>query len=196
MIPENVLSSTPVPKQFQLLPRVDPFISSSFGGSDIGQTDIGKNTFIWYGEFKDGKVKLWNSQVTHYVLDIEERVYLFDFTFTQNMSPVLSWQTKNGAFLKFYNTATAQDEIMEIPDATNISVKLDELRPELISMSDVIVSYQKKGETGLFVRYQRDRYLVEHKLSSEDLGYLKQTGMMDGLRFGWAFTDSVKFKFI
>lgn len=196
MIPENVLSSEPVPKKFQLPPRVDPLISSSFGGSDIGQTDIGENTFIWYGELKDGVVKLWNSQVSHNVLDIAERVYLFDFTFTQNMSPVLTWQTDSGAFLKFYNTVTSQDEIIEIPDATNVSVKLDELRPELVSISDVIVSYQKKGEKGLFVRYQRDRYLVEHKLSSEDLGFLKQTGMMDGLRFGWAFTDSVKFKFI
>ena len=191
MLPENALSSRPEPKAFLLPPRVEPTSSNSFGGTDIGQ--ISDVVFVWSGTARGNKAVISNGLVTHEILDLTEEITNFDFGFTQNMSLVVSWETASGAFIRYYDSVSHDDKTVKLDRCKNICVNLDDPRDIYSSKSDVIISYQKM-DNSLYVRYQRDRYSIEIPLSTENLGELKQAGMMEGNRYGWAFTDSHKYK--
>lgn len=193
MIPESTISSTPVPDVFVVGARITPLNSKSLGGVDLSDVSQGTSSYLWNGSVKEKVITINNSMHSYEVFETDSDPVFFDFAFTQNNSPVLSWMDESGSYIRFYDSTTESDVTMKIPDAVNPCVKLDDPREDQSTISDVILSYQKVGDSSLYIRYQRDRYSIEHKLSEPMKGFLKQAGMMNNNRFGWAFTNDREF---
>jgi hypothetical protein len=103
------------------------------------------------------------------------------FAFDQNMNPVICFTQAGFARFRWFDATISDYTITTLPaGSTPPRATLDDKRASQIPVSDVLVCYTRAGN--LYMRAQRDRYLIEYLLKTGVTGRVLQFGMGDKLR--------------
>lgn len=155
------------------------------GGIAINDSSQGLKVQVWIAFYEGGviKVKPLDSNVSTSVLAVAGVTELA-FAFDQNMRATLAYVVNNISYLYFYDTLISNTTIVTL-DVGVISPRLsmDDSRDNQTSNNDIILAYLKDNK--LYMRVQRDRYLLEYLLTEDIVpgSVLKQTGMTIVNRF-------------
>lgn len=196
MIPDNVLSDTPIEAGF-LPPRTGTRFSalygrtdSHYGGVAIGDTSLGIQYQLWSAIVNGPNIDLVAPNTPQFTLLAGVNAEWVALAFDQNARVFVAWCTAAGALSYYYfDTLTNQYKTSSVP--TNPIYRcfaaLDDARPEESSIADVLLAYVKP-DGNLALRAQRDRYGVEYVLGAAP-AVLVQIGMNRGNRFQFAFQN-------
>ena len=166
MMPENALSTTPVPAPFvgararSISARVD----FEDGGIAIQDPSQGNQYQVWRARLIGDDVILDAPTVPEFVLFSGEGITEISFTFDQNMRPALAFVQDGLAKLWWFDSVAGSQVITEYPDSITPRVVLDDKRSTQLQNSDIILAYVRSGT--LYTRQQRDRFTIEYTHSS------------------------------
>lgn len=191
MIPGGTLSGSPSPGEF--IERVNsplaPLVDYEMGGVGLNDPSQGLWVQLWRARYADGRVYLGPDGGAEQTVLIRPGITELALAFDQNMNPVLAFVQEGAAWLRWFDTSVGQIVFTQIPGATNPRLTLDDKRAVEIINSDVILAYLRGG--ALYYRQQRDRYDIEHLLSSNPpCGGLASIAMSNGSRLQFAFGGS------
>lgn len=193
MLPQDILSSTPVPAQFRY-PRNVPraaLVDYEYGGRALQDASRGLRYQVWKGEYIDEQVVLSAPEVPAAALLSIPNIVEFGFTFDQNMNPFVAYELASGEckFYWFDSTIPGFTTTTLPAGSTSPRCALDDNRALQIPISDIILAYVREGS--LYIRAQRDRYLTEYELSDEIGGSrLLQVGLSEQLRFQFQLSST------
>lgn len=177
MMPDNVLSTTPVVAPF-FLPQVKsyyaPLVDYELGGLALNDPSGGLDLQLWTAYVDGDDIVVEDADDNTTVLFQMPNVQRLSLAFDSNMKPVIAYTVPSGGYLYWFDTFVGETVHTPIPGATNLCITLDERRDELINNSDVILAYNKG--TDLCYRQQRDRYATEYLLSADEGGTLVAIG--------------------
>lgn len=186
MLPDSVLSTSPIPSPF-LVPRRHTDVDFELGGVDIENTSQGMLDYLWQSELLSNGVRLINTN------NGVSRVYLTDyvvdycsFAFDQNMRPCIVFQSGGLTYLYWYDPTTASQSILSLGLMEYPQISLDDARLFNLNNSDIILAYFK--DDTLYYRLQRERYMLEHTLGVYPNHRLLQIGMCVNLRFRFQYS--------
>lgn len=183
MIPNQILSSIPVPRPY--IERVNdpnfPLVDYEMGGVALNDPSQGLSVKEWTIYLVGDDVTVSAEGVTPTVLFSGANITELSLTFDQNMQPVVAYVQAAEARLYWFDSAIPGFTSTVIPGAISPRVALDEKRPLLILSSDVILGYVK--DDNLYFRAQRDRYLIEYLLKTDVNATLVTVGMTTNYRF-------------
>lgn len=194
MMPNNALSSTPLPTAF-LPPRNTTRFSASAGMRDVhlGGVAIGNATrgitFQLWTVFTDGNnVWLEAPNTPAFILLPGVGAAWVSLAFDQNAQIFVGYATLAGnASYYWFDTTVLQYRTSTLPGTiTRVFSALDDNRPALSASADILLVYERGGT--LFFRQQRDRYGVEYTLGTAP-ATLVQIGMNNLYRFQFAFQN-------
>lgn len=185
MLPDNnAVSHFPVIDSFILPIRTSFLEDYEYGGTNIYEATQSFST-LWKCFYEDGQIKLSNDQVNHELLTVAD-VQSLSLAFDLNMRPMIAYSTTSSSFLYWYDTSVAAQTTTELGGTYSfMQLSLDDNRSSQTANADVILAYIKNNK--LFMRIQRERFLIEHELTKAK--QLKQIGMMRNNRFGFAHYD-------
>lgn len=193
MLPQNVLSTDPVPAQFRY-PRNVPraaLIDYEYGGVALQDASKGLRYQVWKCEYLDEQVILSAPEVLPFTLLTVPNITELAFTFDQNMNPFVCYELANGDAKFYWFDSTIPGFTTTTLPSGSLSPRcaLDDNRPLQIPISDIILAYVRSGS--LYFRAQRDRYLVEYELSDLIGGSrLLQIGMNAQLRMQFLMSST------
>ena len=180
MFPENRLSKTPVPSDFNK-PKKTKLTDYEWGGVDIRNTTQGLYHSIWRGEYQGDSIKVTNDINTHFIptpSNLQEVSFCFDY----NMNYMLAYtDDQEKSYIEYYDTLE-NDYVKKEIVGKNLIVSLDVAKPYLSSTNDIILSYIK--DDSLCFRLQRERFDIERVLKT-GVTSLYNAGLMTNFRFGW-----------
>lgn len=192
MMPDNVLSSSPISGAFLVPDKVEPLVDYEWGGVALLDTSQGLMVYVWKCFYQDGWIKVTNDIVTNQVIQVANVVHLslaFDF----NMNPTIAYIVENidktrDTYLYWYDSqAASQVNTLYGLGYVSPQLSLDDHRLRQSANADIIFAYIKNNN--LYYRQQRDRFLTEYLLESglsEDIE-LRQIGMNVANRFQYMF---------
>lgn len=167
-LPENRVSDDPIITSFLSPDNKDfnPLVAFERGGVDIQDPSEGLSGYEWRARFVSGTIKLEQDPLRYYdfITDLPNDVLSIDFTFDQNMNPVVTWELEESSFLYWFDPVVQDYVTSEFFGIRNPRLTLDDKRTEFVDTSDVIFAYLK--DDVLAYRQQRDRFLIERGLSS------------------------------
>jgi hypothetical protein len=194
VIPNNVLSTTPIPGAF-LPPRTNVRFSASagamdthFGGIALGDPSQGVQYQLWTC-FTDGNNIYLEAPNTPAFIELANvGAAWVAVAFDQNARVFIAYSTAAGnAFYYWFDTTISAYRTSTITGfVPRVFADLDDARPALLASSDVLLAYQRAGT--LFLRAQRDRFGVEYNLGAVP-ATLVQIGMNTVDRFQFAFQN-------
>lgn len=190
MMPDNVLSTTPVPGRFvgARAGATSKIIDYEDGGIAIQDPSEGLLYQRWTARlFKSDMV---DSYVALSAREVPEFVWLtvpymteISFSFDANMQPVVAYVAEGQAFLNWFDSDDSVYKTTALAAGViTPRVSLDDKRYVASNgyrISDVILGYIRSGN--LYYRQQRDRYSVE-RLLKENVKPLIKIGFTPGLR--------------
>lgn len=167
-LPENRVSDDPIITSF-LSPDnkgFNPLVAFERGGVDIQDPSEGLSGYEWRARFVSGTIKLEQDPLRYYdfITDLPNDVLSIDFTFDQNMNPVVTWELEESSFIYWFDPVVQDYVTSEFFGIRNPRLTLDDKRTEFVDTSDVIFAYLR--DDVLAYRQQRDRFLIERGLSS------------------------------
>lgn len=180
------LSTETVESSFLVPLRNTSYRDFSLGDALSIDDRTGSYSYLWQADYdqQTGEITLYRtdepseSYVVHTVLSAR----YIGFTFDQNMRHILCYAVGETSYLYWYDSVLGAYTITVIPNAVTPCVSLDDVRNMMTATSDVIVGYISDDK--LCVRYQRDRYLIEHVLKElYPNARLRQMGMTTQYRF-------------
>lgn len=193
-MPNNTLSTTPVPSAF-LPPRTTIRFSSiagrtdvHYGGIAVGDPSQGINYQLWTC-FTDGNnVWLQAPNTPAYVLLPNVGAAWVGLAFDQNARVFVAYADVNGnASYYWYDTTIPGYRTSTLSGVIpRVFASLDDSRPALSESADILLAYVRTGN--LYYRQQRDRYGVEYNLGTAP-SILVQIGMAHADRFQFAFQN-------
>lgn len=195
-LPNNTLSSTPLPSPF-LPPRTAIRFSSAagmhdvhMGGIAIGDPTQGLSYQLWQA-FCDtaGNVWLTAPNTPPFILLSHVGAVWVGLAFDQNARPFITYAQVNGqAFYYWFDSTIPGFRTSALTGVIHrVFASLDDIRPATISGSDVVLIYVRSGT--IFMRVQRDRFGVEYNLGAAP-ATLVQIGMNLKYRFQFAFQNA------
>lgn len=189
MIPELRASSSPVPAAFAYTAeRTSPLNDSEMGGVALRDTSQGLLVRMWNCRYDRaaGDVIVGAEGVPDAVLFNRPDITELSLTFDQNMAPFIAFvQTGQAKF--FWYDPVVQDYAFEetlLAGCSSPRCSLDDKRANFVGGSDIVLAYVRAG--ALYMRLQRERYLVEHFLQA-GVDKLYQVGMARNGRFQWSY---------
>ena len=175
MMPDNVLSTTPVPARFSgaRSGAITKTVDYEDGGIAIQDPSEGLLYQRWRARlFNAGKddafVMLDAREVPEFVWLTVPRMTEISFSFDANMQPIVAFVADDQAYLSWYDSAlpgyttTALAADVETPRVTCDDKRF--LGSQSYQRSDVILAYTRGGD--LYYRQQRERYTVERLLKT------------------------------
>ena len=184
MLPDNVLSTTPITASF-LSPRDAPpmpLIDYELGGIAVSDASQGLMVKSWRMRWVAGDFILDAPAVAPAVVLSKPNVSNFSFTFDQNMKVFITWTDDQGCWYWWYDTTLPGYRTVQMAsDVQTPKCSLDDKRLNQISISDIILAYMRNGS--LYYRQQRDRFGTERLLKDNVGGYLRRVGMNQVWRF-------------
>jgi len=183
MIPENRLSTTPVPDEIigaRSLP-VTPTQDFEDGGIALSDPSEGLMYQVWRATVSQLKYVYFDADNADMTLVYTgDYITEISFTFDQNMRPVLAFVEDGLPFFRWYDS-TVEAQVVTALDKNVINprVFLDDKRLLERGKSDIILGYIRSGS--LYFRMQRDRFGVEYLLK-EGVYNLYKIGMNKQLR--------------
>lgn len=192
MIPNNQLSTTPQPSEWLYPHPADyrPHIDYCMGGIEIGDTSQGLDVQMWQlsyspttGDLKIGKAGE-NGEVIKNIVDVKKISLAFDL----NMRPYYVLEFDDKCELTYYDTVSNSEITQEFKNMTSPYLTLDDRRQQNSHNADVILSYINGDK--LCIRNQRDRYAVEHELTTLDNNQytIERVGMAKNMRVQFHLT--------
>lgn len=177
MIPEDRLSTTPVPGII-LGGRgqtVSAVLDYETGGIGIANSSQGLWVQVWRGRLVSGEIILdvpSNSSIPAFSLFSGTGITEFSFSFDQLMRPLAVFVQGGRSKMYWFNPVTSGYSVTDYGSAViNPRLSLDDKRPDLINSSDVIFAYVKNS--ALCYRMQRERFETERILTSGVSGLVK-----------------------
>lgn len=183
MIPDNVLSPTPViaPYSEQVNDPDAPLVDYELGGVALSDTSEGFQVKTWTAFMDGNDVRIQAEDVPATTLLTLAGVTEISLAFDQEMRPALAYVQNEAAKLWWYDPAlTAYTTVALDSGVTTPRITLDEKRPILVNNSDIILAYIK--DNNLYFRAQRDSFLVEYLLKEDVYGSLVTIAMTDNFR--------------
>ena len=190
MLPENVLSTLPVPARFfgARAGATSKTVDYEDGGIALNDPSMGLLYRRW-------RARLFNAgQADSYVMldarDVPEFVWLtvpnmteISFSFDANMQPVVAYVANGQSYLNWFDSIASDYVTTTLAaDVKTPRVSMDDKRlvgSQGYQLSDVILAYVRGGN--LYYRQQRDRYQVERLLATGVKPLIK-IGFSRGLR--------------
>lgn len=193
MIPDDVLSTTPIVGQF-LFPRNiprRPLLDYEYGGVDIQDGTQGLRVKVWKGEYLDGSVVLSADGVAPVEIIAVPGLSDFQFTFDRNMNPFITYELIDGTCRFYWFDTLVSNFVTTTLAAGTITPRCahDDNRDLETNTSDIILAYCRSGN--LYYREQRERYQTEHLLSNQAPNGLVQIGMNRKLRMQFQLQPTV-----
>lgn len=190
MMPDNVLSTTPVPARFvgARAGATSRTIDYEDGGVAIQDPSEGMLYQRWTArlfnsDMVDSYVALSAREVPEFVWLTVPYMTEISFSFDANMQPVVAYVAGGQAFLNWFDSADSIYKTTALdPEAITPRVSLDDKRyvaSNGYQISDVILAYVRAGN--LYTRIQRERYETE-RLMATDVKPLIKVGMSRALR--------------
>lgn len=202
MLPDNKLSTTPVPSTLITDQGVEltPFLDYKMGGIGIGDTSKKLNYQLWRGRvYNPASPESFIMLDARFSPEYEFRHYPniveFNFCFDFNMRPMAVYVaeetrqagnyevTEYNTYLYWFDNTLSRFDTIELGSSIRTpKLVLDDPREEassFYSTSDVCLFYWRSGN--LCVRYMRDRFTIEHLLK-RNIPYLLRVGMTDQSR--------------
>lgn len=181
MLPNDSWSSTPQPSE--LLPphdsdRIDPLVAQDMGPIAVNDVTQGLRARLWTATCDGSSVTLDG----HGALFSDTAITQISLTFDQAGKPFVAYAAGGMVKIWWFDPIAGDNVTTEIATGDQPFAHLDERRPELVSISDVIIVYRSAG--ALRYRKQRDRFLVEHStpISSASQLSIQAFGMSTGGR--------------
>jgi hypothetical protein len=158
------------------------------GGIGLNDPSQGQLVQVWQGivqNFRDIYFSAPNTPNT-IVYSTGYAAQMISICFDQNMRPHVAFMENGTSKLYFYNSSLGHSDLLVLPTGSkNPKITLNDKRPEQSTYSDIVLVYQRG--TDLFVRVQRERYLIEHLVATGTVGELLKIGMNDGMRIQYEF---------
>lgn len=185
-LPDNVLSTTPVPAPF-LVP--DDVVRASLledferGGVNLSNPEDGLVVQTWRGFVDGSTVKFESPTWPPSTVLTDAGITELSMSFDQNMRPMVAYMVGSTAKLYWY------DSLIEAHTTTTLAAGItsptlthDDKRDGRTGASDVLLLYILGGQ--LRYRQQRDRFTVERVLATVPAGTtrLRRVGMNTQLR--------------
>lgn len=192
MLPDNVLSSSPVNDDF--LPHYQgkqtPDRDLCRAGIALNDGSQGLDVQLWLARLYPTGLVTVASEGAGYSdeTDIVTRpgTTRISLAFDNNMQVILAGQDKEGGWLYWYDPVVAGYTLLQYPGARTPFVRIDDIRDSSNATRDVILSYISSSEN-LCVRNIRDRFTVEYILKAvHNWQVIYQCGMNKKLRFQYA----------
>lgn len=192
MLPDNELSSNPVPAVFiggGALPVRDT-VDYELGGIALNDPSEGLQYQIWRAriESEDTEIIIDAQNVDPFVLITGVDITEVSISFDQNMNPVVAYVEDGTAKLYWYDSTVHGMVTTSFPTIVTPRVSMDDKRKSQSQNNDVIFAYMKNSN--LYMRMQRDRYSVEYLLAENvDSPGLIKIGMSRQNRFQFMFRN-------
>lgn len=191
-IPEGRLSTVAVPDEYLPPegPVPHPLTTYEAGPYDVEDTtkgilyqtwrltwDMGTGDFTLYAETEG-----WS-----YVIGNSFDVVSASFTFDKAGRVTFAWTNSVSSYLYWYDTGQGQTVTDDIGnDIFTPTVYLDDKRNTQNQANDMLLWYTKSdgaGKYNLYMKIQRERFLIEHEMATGlDAYYIIACGMHKGLR--------------
>lgn len=196
MIPGNLLSTNAVISGFSFPVKgpssEEKSVAYELGGVALNDPSQGLAVKLWTARLEIdketgvGSVYVQAAAVVKTLLFSGMGIDEIDVCFDQNMNPFVAYMQSGQGRFYWYNPVVGGMDHTDLPAGCyDLRCSLDEKRPFNIAESDIVLSYIRAGN--LCMRYQRDRFTVEHVLR-DDLGpsvRLVSMAMNRGSRLQW-----------
>lgn len=199
MIPNNTLSSSPVPAAFyggrnNIVTRTKDYED---GGIAIQDPSQGLLYQVWTATLLNpgtagSTVRVSAPTVPEFTMYQAPNITEISFSFDQSMRPVLAFVQNGTAKLWWYDSTIASQTVTDIgTGVVTPRVAMDDKR-KLASndyaLSDVILAYIKNRN--LYYRQQRDRYTIEYLLDTDVANGLIKIGFGVNLRMQFMLEEA------
>lgn len=184
MLPENRLSTYPVPSPFigaGLLPNSDT-VDYVDGPVGVQNTDGGLRNQKWRARLINADVSLVSPNTPEFVIATIRCCRVISLAFDQNARYLLAYLIDDVMWLYWYDPLLLEYTHMQL--ATGVSslrMSLDDKRMSQSSTSQILLVYVQDGD--LYYRKQADRYGVPYLLQTGVAGRIIKVGMNKGNRF-------------
>lgn len=177
MIPDNVLSTTPVIAAFveTINKRTAPLVDYERGGIALLDGSQGMDIQEWKAEVIGNDVFVSAPNTPPTLVFSTPGITEISLAFDYSMNPTFAYVDEDGAHLRWFDTAVSGIVTTTYPDIQNPRITLDEKRSVFSSDSDIILAYTRSNN--LCYRQQRDRYLTEYLLVANVNARLVSVGM-------------------
>ena len=205
MLPEGGLSLTPVEGAFiyDLGIGVSPTLDYHTGGINLQDTTHGLNYQMWRGrllnpESEDSKIVLDGRFSEEVEILQYPRMYEFNFCFDFTMRPMVVFLAKEtelvgsqeqlfrNCYIYWYDNTLGRFDLIFLGSVIRTPKFIiddpREVESAYYSKSDACLFYWRSG--GLYVRYLRDRFTIEHLLK-RNVPYIERVGMNEYTRLQW-----------
>ena len=198
MMPDNVLSATPIVADF-VFPDNKPYnprIDYEHGGIALQDPTQGLRYAVWQAVCTPRGIMLSCPKTNYWDLVVEgSGITEVSLAFSQNMFLYLAYVQNEVAYLRWYNTVTETYETMTLGtanlgnpriswvdsgNAVNPRICLDDKRMSQSLVADVILMYLKKRV--LCMRLERDNFAIEYELGDVGSNRLHKIGMSKNYR--------------
>lgn len=188
---EDRLSTVPVTADWLPPDELDRIWTEDYeaGPVAIGDPSLGQAYQVWHLTYNSGPGTFTvTPQTTGSPVDVLTgftNVEQCTLAFDQNGNVTLGFTQAGVAKLYWYDTQQAQYVTDTLTDFIYPSVCMDDKRTTQNTANDILLFYTKQqidSTYDLFVRYQRDRYTIEHLLAEDIPPYVYKFGMHAGLR--------------
>lgn len=183
MLPDNELSSTPMPSMIIGGRSISAYITEDYedGGIALNDPSEGLSYQIWHGFLEGDNIYVEASNTAKTLVYSGSFITEISFTFDQNMRIVIAFVQEDIAKLYWYDS-TIEDYTTTIFEDGAFSPKvfLDDKRDSQIPVSDVILFYMNMQY--LCCRNQRDRYGICYELAARGSYKINKVGMGKNLR--------------
>lgn|SRR5574341_1721717 len=184
MLPQNVVSSPPVPAPFLAPDSLDSglLVSYELGGIALNDPSQGRMVQVWTARIIGQTIRLSAPSVPESTfLTLAGVLTAVSLAFDSNMQPTLTFTEDGVIKLYWFDTVAGQFVTTNFPAATSAKVATDDKRASQVAASDVIFAYTSTGV--LHWRQQRDRYTIEYIAGPVPLnGRLRRLGMNEARR--------------
>jgi hypothetical protein len=193
MIPQDRLSTEPVPAPFKPPDDVDPpntLTDYELGGVALQDASQGLEVQTWTlrADGDTGQVFIGAALVFETLLFTAPGITELSLAFDQNMRPFVAFVQNGQAKYRWYDTVLGANRITNLdPDDISPRCTLDDKREWQVSQgaNDIILAYVRGGN--LYYRQQRDRYETERLLYEGVPGRFLRVGMNSQRRLQFMF---------
>ncbi len=183
MMPENRLSTTPVPRAFIGARALASHERVDYEEGPIAITDVtqGLQAQRWRMRLINDEFLLDAPLVPEYVAYSAVGATELSFTFDQQGRLALAYIQDGHPKLYWYDSAVPGFTVLNLPsDAITPKIILDDKRFTQSPVADIILQYIRDGR--LKMRSQRDRFLIEYDLNEGPWVGIAKLGFNRGLR--------------
>ena len=193
MIPEERLSTTVVPADYQSPDDVDPpnaLWDYELGGVALNDASGGLQDRVWTlrAEGDTGRVYVSAPGVGETLIFTALGITEASLAFDQNMRPFITFVQNGRAKYRWFDTVLGANRITDLdPADESPRCTMDDKRDNQTSLgtNDIILAYVRAGN--LYYRQQRDRFETERLLYEGVPGRFLRVGMAKNLRLQFVF---------